>query len=123
MEPIGIISTYLFPSNSFRNDIDNTSITNGRKAIVEWAEQRFRHNNILTSEIVSTQSSQLMEFDSDRDIDNDDDYVTLSLEEMMESCPSKKVKIINQIQIEQKENEVSLESAINDFPSRFRDME
>ena len=36
--------------------------------------------------------------DDSQDIDNDEDnYVGLSLEEMMESCPRKKVKIVKQI--------------------------
>ena len=104
MEPVVLISAYLFPSYSFRKEIDYTYIIQGETAIMEWAEERLEFNNEF--EITQSQSSQIMEYDNvvddSQDIDNDEDnYVGLSLEEMMESCPRKKVKIVKQINNEQ----------------------
>ena len=95
-----LISAYLFPSYSFRMEIDYTYLIQGETAIMEWAEERLEFNNEF--EIAQSPSSQLMEcenlVDDSQDIDNDEDnYVGLSLEEMMESCPRKKIKIVNKL--------------------------
>ena len=104
MEPVVLISAYLFPSYSFRKEIDYIYVIQGETAIMEWAEERLEFNNEF--EITQSQSSQIMEYDNvvddSQDIDNDEDnYVGLSLEEMMESCPRKKVKFVKQINNEQ----------------------
>ena len=77
-----LISAFLFPSQTFRQDIEPTSISNGIEALKDWAEQRFDDNYEFSS-------SQLMDFYSE-DIEVEDDYVALSLEQMMDSYPSKK---------------------------------
>ena len=44
MEPVVIISAYLFPSYSFWKEIDYTYIIQGGTAIIEWAEERCEFN-------------------------------------------------------------------------------
>ena len=45
MEPVVLISAYLFPSYSFRMEIDYTYLIQGETAIMEWAEERLEFNN------------------------------------------------------------------------------
>ena len=113
MEPIVLISAYLFPSYSFRKGIDQTSIINGQMLTIQWAEERLEPNT--DSEFVPSQSSQLIYIHSEQDTDNDDDYVTFSLEEMMETCPRKIVKITSQLPNEQKERACSIEQEMEKF--------
>ena len=45
MEPVVLISANLFPSYSFRKEIDYTYILQGETAIIEWAEEKLEFNN------------------------------------------------------------------------------
>ena len=118
MEPIVLISAFLFPSQGFRKGIEPTSITNGLKALKEWAEQRFDQNNETT--YTQLPYSQLMDLDNES-IEDADNYVELSLEQMMELGPRKKTKIDKEIPNERENTQLTIEEEIERFELFIRD--
>ena len=122
MEPIVLISVFLFPSQTFRQGIEPTSISNGLKALKDWAEQRFDQNN--DPAFTQLPSSQLMDLDDDHDsIEDADNFVELSLEKMMDLYPRKKMKMDRQMPSESEIIEISLEEEIENLNSLLVSME